>query len=204
MLVAALMDCFYELNIDRKLSTLTLDNCSTNDAVVEDILNELPSASFMLRGSLFHMRCCARVLNLIVQDGLSVIGQAIARIRESVAYWSASPKREQKFVEASHQEGIESTKKLALDYKTCWNSTYLMLETAFIYKDMFFRLKLRQPQYRCLPTEEKWELAEQVCSKLKIFYVATNLFSGTKYSTSNIYFPKFCEIRIAGSDVGMV
>ncbi|XP_031273329.1 zinc finger BED domain-containing protein RICESLEEPER 2-like [Pistacia vera] len=157
------MDCFYEWNIDRKLSTLMFDNCSTNNAVVEDILNELPSASLMLRGSLFHMRCCAHVLNLIVQDGLLVIRQAIARIRESVAYWSASPKREQKFVKASRQEGIE----------------------------------LCETQYRCLPTEEEWELAEQVCSKLKIFYVAINLFSGTKYLTSNIYFPKVCEIRIA-------
>ncbi|XP_031281355.1 zinc finger BED domain-containing protein RICESLEEPER 1-like [Pistacia vera] len=135
-----------------------------------------------------------------LEDGLSVIGQAIARIRESVAYCSGSPKREQKFVEAARQEGIESTKKLALDCETRWNSTYLMLETAFIYKDVFFRLKLREPQYRCLPTEEEWELAEQVCSKLKIFYVATNLFSGTKYLTSNNYFPKICEIRIALSN----
>ncbi|KAJ0095528.1 hypothetical protein Patl1_15198 [Pistacia atlantica] len=118
VLAAALMDYFYEWNIDRKLSTLTLDNYFTNDAVVEDILNELPSASLMLCGSLFHMRCCAHILNLIVQDGLSMIGQAIARICESVAYWSASPKREQIFVEAARQEGIESTKKLALDYKT--------------------------------------------------------------------------------------
>ncbi|XP_031284768.1 zinc finger BED domain-containing protein DAYSLEEPER-like [Pistacia vera] len=55
--------------------------------------------------------------------GLLVIGQAIARICESVAYWSTLPQREQKFVEASHQMGIESTKKLALDYKTRWNST---------------------------------------------------------------------------------
>ncbi|KAJ0103140.1 hypothetical protein Patl1_05075 [Pistacia atlantica] len=40
VLAAALMDCFYEWNIDRKLSTLTLDNCSTNDAVVEDNLEQ--------------------------------------------------------------------------------------------------------------------------------------------------------------------
>ncbi|XP_031258184.1 zinc finger BED domain-containing protein RICESLEEPER 1-like [Pistacia vera] len=134
---------------------MTLDNYSTCNVVVEDILNELPSASLRLRGSLFHMRCCAHVLNLVVQDGLSVIGQGITRIHESVAYWSASPKIEQKFVEVSHQEGIESTKKLTLDCKTPWNSTYLMLEAAFIYKDVFFRLKLREPQYRCLPTEEE-------------------------------------------------
>ncbi|KAJ0098135.1 hypothetical protein Patl1_28630 [Pistacia atlantica] len=165
ILTKVLKDCFYEWNIDRKLSMLTVDNCSTNDAVVGDQLKDLPRVSFMLRGSLFHMRCYAHILNLIVQDGLSVIGDVIAKIRESVAYWSASPKRVQRFDEATHQESIESKKKLALDCKTRWNSTYLMLEIAFIYKEAFIRLQLRELQYNCLPIEEEWQMAEQVSSK---------------------------------------
>ncbi|CAI9288955.1 unnamed protein product [Lactuca saligna] len=34
----AMMECFLEWNIDNKLSTLTLDNCSTNDAIVDKLL----------------------------------------------------------------------------------------------------------------------------------------------------------------------
>jgi hypothetical protein len=72
----------------------------------------------MMKGNLFHMRCCVHILNLIVQDGLSVIEDGIERIRDSVSYWSASGKREQRFEEAAHQLGMEYTKKLILDCKT--------------------------------------------------------------------------------------
>ncbi|GJV54590.1 zinc finger BED domain-containing protein RICESLEEPER 2-like protein [Tanacetum coccineum] len=72
----------------------------------------------MMSGGLFHMRCVAHILNLIVQDGLAVIGDGIDRIRDSVAFWTATPKREQKFEEAARQLEISSTKQLALDCKT--------------------------------------------------------------------------------------
>lgn len=88
-------------NLDRKVSTLTVDNCTTNDAIIRILLEKLPLKSLMMNGDLFHMRCCAHILNLIVQDGLSLIKFEIERIRESVAFWSASPKREQNFVTAS-------------------------------------------------------------------------------------------------------
>ncbi|KAJ0095656.1 hypothetical protein Patl1_15923 [Pistacia atlantica] len=65
------------------------------------------------------MCCCAHILNLIVQDDLLVIGEAIAKICDNVAYWTTSPTREQIFDEATHQLSIQSTKKLALDCKTC-------------------------------------------------------------------------------------
>ena len=63
----AMMGCFLEWNID-KLSTLTLDNCSKNDAMVEKLLGTLTTSSLILKGRLFHMRCCAHIINLIGQD----------------------------------------------------------------------------------------------------------------------------------------
>nr|XP_027189041.1 uncharacterized protein LOC113786142 [Cicer arietinum] len=36
-----LVECVIDWNIDRKLSTITLDNCSTNDALVGMLLNKL-------------------------------------------------------------------------------------------------------------------------------------------------------------------
>ena len=141
VLVECLMECFFDWNLDRKLIPLTVDNCTTNDAIVAILIDKLPFGSLILHGRLFHMRCCAHILNLIVQDGLNVIGDGIERIHDSVAYWTTSPKRVQKFEEAAHQIHIPSNKKLALDVKTRWNSTFLMLQTSLIYRDVFARLK---------------------------------------------------------------
>ena len=105
----------------------------------------------MLGGSILHMRCATHILNLIVQDGLSLIGDGIGKIRDSMIYWTGSPKKRQKFEENARQLCVQCTKELVLDCKTRWNSTYLMLSTILIYKDVFPYLAKRETSYTCLP-----------------------------------------------------
>ena len=80
-----LVDYFFEWNIDRKLSTIIVDNCSTNDVKIKLLLNKLDTSSLMLSGSMLHIRCAAHILNLIVH-GLSFIGDGNERICDSVIY----------------------------------------------------------------------------------------------------------------------
>ncbi|CAN0888591.1 Putative AC transposase [Linum grandiflorum] len=169
-----LFECLIEWDIDRKLSTVTVDNCSTNDAMIRVLLEKLEAENLILHGTILHMRCAAHILNLIVQDGLSVIEGCIENIRESVLHWTSSPKRRQKFGDMVRQLHINSSLELVLDCRTRWNSTYLMLSIA-----------LRDPSYTFLPSEEEWDLASEICSKLKKFHEATKAFSGTSYPTSN-------------------
>ena len=105
-LADTLLECLMDLNLDRKLSTLTLDNCSTNDVMIERILNKISPGSLILGGQLFHMCCCAHILNLIVKEGMSLISGAIKNIRDSVGYWTATPKRQEKFIETCGQVNI--------------------------------------------------------------------------------------------------
>ncbi|PNX75230.1 HAT family dimerization domain-containing protein [Trifolium pratense] len=175
-LTKVMVECMMDWNIDRKLSTITLDNCSTNDCLVGMLVNKLDCSTLILDGQLFHMRCCAHILNLIAQDGLSVIGDGIEKVRDSVAFWTATPKREQTFREAARQIKIPITKKLVLDCKTRWNSTYHMLVVALEYKDVFIRLKSK-PLYSSLPTTSEWEIAKQICSRLQVFSRVTEMFS---------------------------
>ncbi|RVW45673.1 Zinc finger BED domain-containing protein RICESLEEPER 2 [Vitis vinifera] len=140
-----LMDFLLDWNMDRKVSTITVDNCSSNDEMINILVEKLSlSDSLLLNGKIFHMRCAAHVLNLIVKEGLDVIEVEIEKIRESVAYWSATPSRMEKFKDAARQLRIPCNKKLSLDCKTRWNSTYLMLSIAITYKDVFPHLKQRE------------------------------------------------------------
>ncbi|GJW51054.1 zinc finger BED domain-containing protein RICESLEEPER 2-like protein [Tanacetum coccineum] len=156
VLANVLYESLCDWNIDRKISTVTVDNCTTNDAMIRDLLDKL---------------------------------------RDSVSYWTLTPKRVEKFEEAARHLDIPSLRTLALDCKTRWNSTYLMLEVAIIYKDVFRRLKQRDARYKSVPTERDWHLASNICKKLKLFYNVTLMFSGTKYPTMNTFFTSICDIR---------
>ena len=138
--------------------------------MIRILLEMLSDVSLLLNGDMFHMRCSAHILNLIVRDGLDVISDSVERIRSSVSYWTSSPKREEIFFETVNQLKIKSTKKLVLDCKTRWNSTYLMICSALMYKTVFPRLKHKDPHYKNVPTEDDWVLAKEISDKLDVIY----------------------------------
>jgi hypothetical protein len=158
------------------------------------IEGKLPLSSCMLKGKLVHMRCAAHILNLIVKDGMSIMEKGIDTVRESVAFWSATPKRHEKFEKMAIQMKGKYEKRIALDCKTRWNSTYIMLSTALLYQDVFERLAARAP---CVPTQEDWQFAQELCDRLKLFYDVTEVLSGTSYVTANLFFPKITNIYLA-------
>ncbi|KAH9761531.1 BED-type domain-containing protein [Citrus sinensis] len=98
-----LVQCLLDWNVDRKLSSVTLDNCTTNDAMVEKLL----------------------------------------------------------------------------------------------LRSVFSRLQQRDPQYKSLPSEEEWDLAVIMVEHLKSFYMLTEMFSGTKYPTANLFFPLICKMKLS-------
>ena len=113
-----------------------------------------------------------------MQDELSLISDGIEMIRDSVIYWTGSPKRRQKFDENAHQLHVQCTKELVLDCKTYWNSTYLMFSTALIYKDVFSRLAKCEVSYTCLPYNYYCEVAKNICVRLELFHSVIEFFSG--------------------------
>lgn len=69
-----------------------------------------------------------------------------------------------------------------------------MLSTALLYQDVFERLAAHAP---CVPIQEDWQFAKDLCDRLKMFYDITELLSGTSYVTANLFFPKITKIYIA-------
>lgn len=91
---------------------------------------------------------------------------------------------------------------LPLDVPTRWNSTYEMLSHAISYRSAFGRLVyLHNDKYKhCAPSYDEWNMAASFCKCLKLFNEATVLFSRTQYPTANLFWWKFCEIKVAITD----
>ncbi|KAL6196600.1 hypothetical protein ACLB2K_032214 [Fragaria x ananassa] len=104
-------------------------------------------------------------------------------------------KREEMFVRMARQMEVGCSRKLILDCRTRWNSTYLMLQTAVEYMTVFPALKTSG--YKDVPSEQDWNLVVEIAEKLQLFFKATELLSGTKYPTTNLLFPKICQIKLA-------
>ena len=81
-----------------KISSLTLDNVSSNDSMQNISKERLNLQNGLLcDGDFFHVKCCAHILNLIVQESLKVTKEALYKIRERVKYVKASEVRLRQF-----------------------------------------------------------------------------------------------------------
>lgn len=94
-------------------------------------------------GEFFHVCCCALVLNLIVQEGLKVLDDALDQIRVSIKYVRGSKSRMMKFKQCLQKFGdIDALSGSCLNVPTRWNSTYLMLKSALKYQCILGSLHL--------------------------------------------------------------
>ncbi|WZZ54355.1 hypothetical protein YC2023_054462 [Brassica napus] len=80
-----LVELLKEWGLEKKVFCLTVDNASSNDSM-QSIMKRQMHKDLVCGGEFFHVRCSAHILNLIVQDGLAVIGGALQKIRESVKF----------------------------------------------------------------------------------------------------------------------
>ena len=57
VVIDVLLDVLLDWNMDRKISTITMDKCSCNDGMIDILLEKLSSiGSLVLHGKIFHMR----------------------------------------------------------------------------------------------------------------------------------------------------
>ncbi|CAA2975196.1 zinc finger BED domain-containing RICESLEEPER 2-like [Olea europaea subsp. europaea] len=183
-------------NLEKKLFAMVVDNATVNDAMVRSLKSWLCDKSAIpLEGELFHMRCGAHILNLIVQDGLKVIGVFIHKVRETVKYLKMSPYATQKFTHAKNQLRLKDKKKVKMDCSTRWNSTFEMIESAIEMNEVLWHLAQTNRNYKLYPSDEEWKIAKVLCDCLRIFYDVKNHFSGSHFPTSNVFFPDVCNIQ---------
>ncbi|KAJ1700859.1 hypothetical protein LUZ63_000638 [Rhynchospora breviuscula] len=126
-------------NLDKRALCLVLDNASSNDACIKELLDSTSIKDHLpVDGEIFHQRCGCHILNLIVQDGLNSLNDEIIVIRKTMKFIRHSQARMEKFKLACSQAHV-SYKKPAWDVPTRWNSTFLMLELALELKPAICR-----------------------------------------------------------------
>jgi len=115
---------------------MTLDNAFANDVLQNTLKSQLLLQNGLIcGGEFFHVRCCAHILNLIVQEGLKVLGDALDQIRNSIKYVRGSESRMVKFKQCLETfSDIDASCGLCLDVPTGWNCTYLMIKSALKYQ----------------------------------------------------------------------
>ncbi|KAL3522984.1 hypothetical protein ACH5RR_015818 [Cinchona calisaya] len=90
----AIFKCLKERGIENEIFTISVDNASNNDVAIRLLKDTFSmSKNLVCAGKLFHVRCCAHILNLMVQDGLSQIVDITDNIRESVEFVNRSDGR---------------------------------------------------------------------------------------------------------------
>ncbi|MBA0753546.1 hypothetical protein Gogos_022357 [Gossypium gossypioides] len=150
----ALCKCLQNWGIEGKVCLISVDNASYNDAAVRMLKNSLSFYKRLpLNEKLFHVRCCAHILNLLVHDGLSEIENVIDNVRESVKHITTSTMCLTMFSDIVKQLQLPN-KRLILDCYTRWNATYAMLSCVLEFNDVFPRYAQRNVSYKYLPSDK--------------------------------------------------
>jgi hypothetical protein len=188
----ALVSCLTEWDIREKVFTLTVDNAGNNNRACE-VFVEYQKRELMLEGAYFHVRCCAHILNILVQDGMNIIHDAIRKLRELLKHIVSSPSRIQAFNQIAIGVGLPTKRGIALDIPNRWNSTFKMVREALKYKVV---LNSYAHQYaESSPNEQEWSQADAICEFLKAFEEATNLLSTDRTPIAQMFLPLVLSIR---------
>jgi len=135
-------------------------------------------------------------LNLIVKGGLKDVDEVLHKLRKCVKYSKGSQATKQRFLKLIGLCDLVYTKGLRYDVATKWYSTFLMLESVIYYKKVLNHLAISDENFVHCPRHDEWFRIEKLCGSLRVFYEVTCTFSGSKYPTSNLYFPNVARVRI--------
>ncbi|XP_024960390.1 zinc finger BED domain-containing protein DAYSLEEPER-like [Cynara cardunculus var. scolymus] len=192
----AVSSCLSDWNMEGRLFSLTVNQPLSEIGI--DSLRGLLSEKNpnILGGQLLLRNCLARSLSGIAQEALKANHETVKKVRDCVKYVKTSESLEEKFLSLKQQLQVPSTKMLALDDQTQWNTTYEMLLAASELKEVFSCLDTSDPDYSKGPTGEEWKLVENLCTYLKLLFDTAILLTASSIPTTNTFFHEAWKIQL--------
>ncbi|XWS19111.1 hypothetical protein CRYUN_Cryun32bG0103400 [Craigia yunnanensis] len=192
----AVVSCLSDWHLENRLFTLTLDQSSNEN--INGSLRALLSVRnpYMLHGQLLVGNCFARVISLLAQEALWVVGETVKKIRESVKFVKTSDTHEETFFHLREQLKVPSMKDIFIDDQTKWNTTYDMLVAACELKQVFLCLETSIPDYKIAPSMDDWKQVEILCTYLKLFFDAVSILTAPTYPTASAFYHEVSKVQL--------
>jgi hypothetical protein len=135
----------------------------------------------------FHIRCVCHVINRTVVDATEIIKDEIAKLRSLLKMIRGSGIMRQKFSDLSVVLSRASQQSVPQDVETRWNSMFLMIDDAFINRDILealcnqadFTAKLGPMKL----SDIDWRVLKSSKDFLESAYNCTKAASGRNYAT---------------------
>ncbi|KAL6965481.1 hypothetical protein U1Q18_052465 [Sarracenia purpurea var. burkii] len=192
----AVAACLSDWSMEGRLFSLTM-NQPLSEAGLDNLRALLSMKNpLILSGQLLVGNCLARTLSSIAQEALMAANETVNKIRDSVKYVKTSESHEEKFLELKQQLQVPSTKSIALDNLTRWNTTYEMLVAASELKEVFSCLDTSDPDYKEAPTMDVWKQVETLCTYLKLLFDTANSLTTPAIQTTNTFFHEAWKIQL--------
>ena len=126
---------------------------------------------------------------------LEQVKSIIAKVHETLDFLNSSEARLKRFGELISQYNVQE-RKLVLECKIHWNSTYDMLDCSIKFRKVFLRYPLHDHNYDCCTNDDKWEKIEKLLQVLKVFKDTTNIISSSEYPISNLLLSEVHRIKV--------
>ena len=169
---------------------MSVDNATYNDSMMNRLKIRLNSRGMLVsNGEFLHIRCCAFIINLIVQTGLKSIQNILEKIRSLLKMILKSTSKSKEFYEPAQRNfHLDDKRKINLDMKIRWNSIYKMIDDVLYFKEVFVILGSRSAYASFVPSDNEREDLIVIHKFLRLFYDLMCMFSAVKTPTANLYF----------------
>ncbi|XP_047332372.1 zinc finger BED domain-containing protein DAYSLEEPER-like [Impatiens glandulifera] len=188
--------CLADWNMEGRLFSVSINQPLTDTGMDNiRVLQSLKNPG-MLGGQLLLSNCLARSLSETALEAFRVAESTVLKIRDCVKYVKTSESHEEKFFILKQQLQVPSSKTLAMDDISKWNTTYEMLISASEMKEVFACFDTIDPDFKFTPTMEEWKQVETICTYMKFLSDTANILASPNLQTTNAFFHEVWKIQL--------